>query len=117
MAKMFQGKQTRQEEMAEAKAVRSGKVSPAEYARREKAEGDKASTKSLEARGKQLASGKMSADQYAGKAMPKMANGGMVQGYADGGLVGLHRASTSMVPNAPCMSHGPGVRSHQDYKK
>lgn len=108
MAKMFQGKQTRQEEMAEAKAVRSGKVSPAEYARREKAEGDKASTKTLEARGKQLASGKMSAAQYAGSAMPKM---------ADGGLVGLHRASTSMAPNAPCMSHGPGVRSHQDYKK
>lgn len=80
--KPFAGKQTKKEEMAEAKAVRSGKVSPAQYAAKEKAEGDKKSKSSLEARGKQLASGKMSAKEYASeaKSMPKLKNGGMVRG-------------------------------------
>lgn len=63
----FKGKQTKAEEMAEAKKVRSGKMSPAEYARAEKKEGDKKSMGSLMARGKALASGKMSAQAY-GKA-------------------------------------------------
>lgn len=71
--KPFQGKQTKKEEMAEAKAVRSGKVSPAQYAAREKAEGDTKSKSALMARGKALASGKMSASAYGAKAkgMPK----------------------------------------------
>lgn len=116
----FKGKQTKAEEMAEAKAVRSGKVSPAEYARKEKAEGDTKSMASLKARGEKLASGRMSAAEYGAMApkMKKMADGGMVKGYADGGSVGgLYRASTSMKPNEPCYTHGPGVRSQQDYKK
>ncbi len=37
-APMFRGKETRAEELREAKAVRSGKISPAQYARGEKAE-------------------------------------------------------------------------------
>lgn len=104
MAKPFQGKQTRAEEMAEAKAVRSGRMTPAQYARGEKSEGDKASAASLKARGQALASGRLSPEKYAGMAtdMPKK--------MADGGLVG-------MAPNTPTGVCGPGVRSRQDYKK
>lgn len=107
MAKAFQGKQTRAEEMAEAKAVRSGRVSPAQYARGEKSEGDKASTATLKARGQALASGRMSPAEYAGKAS------GVPKKMADGGLV----HSGFSAPNTPTGACGPGVRSHQDYKK
>ena len=71
MAKAFGGKQTPAEERKEARMVRSGKVSPAEYARREKAEGDSKSTSSLKSTGQKLASGKMSPSQYASKPMKK----------------------------------------------
>ena len=106
MNKAFKGKQTAAEEKAEAKMVRSGKMTPAQYARAEKAEGDTQSTKSLEARGKQLASGKLSADKYAAMApdMPKMADGGLV------------RQGTG-APNECTYNQGPGVRSMQDYRK
>lgn len=69
--KAFAGKQTPAEERKEARMVRSGKVSPAEYARREKAEGDKKSPATLKSTGQKLASGKMSAAQYASKPMRK----------------------------------------------
>lgn len=68
MAKMpmpFKGKQTRGEEMAEAKAVRSGKMTPAQYAKGEKKEGNKMSAKMLAKRGAAMKSGKMSPAQYA----------------------------------------------------
>ena len=78
--KPFTGKDTKAEEMAEAKAVRGGKVSAKEYVRREvaeeKKEGEKPNPKKLAATGKALASGKMSADKYG--SMAKMANGGKV---------------------------------------
>jgi hypothetical protein len=64
----FKGKQTKAEEMKEAKMVRTGKVSPAQYAKREKAEGNPKSMKSLRSDGKALATGKMTAGQYASKA-------------------------------------------------
>jgi hypothetical protein len=73
----FKGKDNKAEEMAEAKAVRSGKVSPAQYARAEKKEGDKKSMGALKATGKALATGKESAAQYGARA--KMKNGGMVK--------------------------------------
>ena len=80
--KPFTGKDTRAEEEAEARAVRSGKLSPKGYAaaekREEKMEGEKTSAKKLLNTGKQLASGKMSASQYG--AMAKKANGGIVKG-------------------------------------
>lgn len=80
--KPFSGKDTAAEEMAEAKAVRSGKVSPAQYKAREmaeeKREGEKSNPKKLAATGKALASGAMSAGKYASQA--KMANGGKVSG-------------------------------------
>ena len=67
----FKGKQTKAEEMAEAKAVRSGRTSPAEYARAEKKEGDAKSVASLKAKGEKLASGRMTAAQYAAKPATK----------------------------------------------
>lgn len=66
--KPFGGKQTKAEEMAEAKAVRSGKVTPKQYAAAEKKEGDKKPTGKLVATGKALASGKMPAAKYAATA-------------------------------------------------
>lgn len=80
--KPFTGKDTKGEEMAEAKAVRSGKVSPKGYAaseqREEKKEGEKPTPrKALLQKGKDLASGKLSASAYG--AMAKKANGGMVK--------------------------------------
>lgn len=63
-ANPFKGKDNRAEEMAEARQVRSGKVSPAQYAKKEKAEGDKKPTKALMATGKKLATGKLSAATY-----------------------------------------------------
>lgn len=78
--KPFTGKDTKAEEMAEAKAVRSGKVTPKGYVAKEKAEekkeGEKSNPKKLAATGKALASGKMSAEKYG--SMAKMANGGKV---------------------------------------
>ena len=105
--KAFSGKDNRKEEMAEAKAVRSGKVSPAQYTSKEmaeeKREGAKSNPAKLMSTGKALASGKMSASQYGSMAM-----------MADGGLV---RASNSTAPNECAYNGGPGVRSQQDYKK
>ena len=69
--KAFAGKQTPAEERKEARMVRSGKVSPAEYARREKAEGDSESPAKLKATGQKLASGKLSASKYASRPMKK----------------------------------------------
>ncbi|MEY5145604.1 MAG: hypothetical protein RL745_973 [Actinomycetota bacterium] len=84
--KPFSGKDTKAEEMAEARAVRSGKVSAKQYVAREtaeeKKEGEKSSRAELIKKGKALASGKMSAEEYG--SMAKMANGGKVK-MADGG--------------------------------
>lgn len=69
--KPFTGKDTKAEEMAEAKAVKSGKVSVGQYVRKETAEhrkeGEKEPRSMLLSKGKALASGKMSAKQYAEK--------------------------------------------------
>ena len=78
--KPFSGKDTKAEEMAEAKEVRSGKMTAAQYKSKEmteeKREGEKSKPKKLMATGKALASGKMSPSKYG--AMAKMANGGKV---------------------------------------
>lgn len=79
----FANKDTRSEEMAEARQVRSGKMSPAQYAAMEKAEGDHKETKSqLQSKGKQLATGKLSAAEYGKQSkegMHKMPNGKMMK--------------------------------------
>ena len=80
MAKMFQGKQSPAEEMAEAKALKSGKITKGEYVKGEMSEGhDKGhAMKKADA----LKSGKMSAKEYAAKHKEpkKMADGGMAGG-------------------------------------
>ncbi|NQW93629.1 MAG: hypothetical protein HQ446_06285 [Polaromonas sp.] len=67
----FKGKQDKGEEMAEAKAVKAGKVSPKAYMMREmaeeKAKGKTAAPAKLMATGKALAAGKMTPQQYANK--------------------------------------------------
>ena len=62
MTKMFKGKETPKEEMKEAKAVKSGKISVAQYAKGEASEGH---GKGAKAKGMALKSGKMSAKAYA----------------------------------------------------
>lgn len=101
--KMFQGKESRSEEMAEAKALKSGKISKAQYMAGEKREGEHTASQ-IRSNANAIKSGRMSPAQYAGQHM------------ADGGLVGSYRQNPGFeAPNAPggC---GP-VRSIQDYKK
>lgn len=64
MAKMFQGKDNKAEEMAEAKALRSGKISKAQYVAGEKKEGH---GKGAAKAGSAIKSGKMTPAQYAAK--------------------------------------------------
>ena len=79
MAKLFQGKQTKSEEMAEAKALKSGKISKDEYVKGEVAEGH--SMRDAAKRADAMKSGKMSAQEYAAKHGKKMADGGYVCGH------------------------------------
>ena len=100
--KAFSGKDTKAEERAEARAVRSGKVSPAKYKAKEmaeeKAEGEPSNPDRLMATGRRLASGALTPDRYA-------------EGMADGGVVRMS------APNECTYNYGPGVRSNRDYKK
>ena len=73
MAKLFTGKDTRAEEMAEAKALKGGKISKKQYVAGEKSEGHgKGAAKKADA----IKSGKLSPAKYA--AGEKMADGGCV---------------------------------------
>lgn len=69
--KKFTGKDTRAEEMAEAKALKSGKISKAQYIagekREERKEGEKASISKIKANANAIKSGKMSPSGYAKK--------------------------------------------------
>jgi hypothetical protein len=77
MGKMFAGKETPDEEMAEAKALKSGKISKGQYLKGEKSEGENPAKAKKNADA--IKSGKMSPKQYASKEEPKkMANGGSV---------------------------------------
>lgn len=99
--KMFQGKESRAEEMAEAKALKSGKISKAQYMAGEKSEGEH-SAKEIRRNADAIKSGRMSPAQYAGA--EKMADGGLVRGGYG-------------APNECTGITGPGTRSRQDYKK
>ena len=92
MAKPFGGKETPAEEMAEAKALKSGKISKKEYIKGEKSEGP---AKGAKAKADAIKSGKMTRKQYA-----DMHKGGKMKKMADGGMAG-----------------GCGRRSMQDYGK
>ena len=64
---MFKGKETYKEELAEGKAVKSGKLTPAQYAKGESKEktAKKEPYKEELAEGKALKSGKVSPEKYA----------------------------------------------------
>lgn len=86
--KLFGGKESRAEEMAEAKALRSGKISERQYVRGEKSEGHKEEDSGKMA--KSIKSGKMSPAAYAKMetSEPKgMKCGGNVKKMAGGGYV------------------------------
>ena len=76
MAKLFQGKDGKSEEMAEAKALKGGKISKAQYMQGGKSEGH--SMKGAGKKADAIKAGKMTPAQYAaGEKREKMADGGM----------------------------------------
>ncbi len=79
---LFKGKETPAEEMKEAKALKSGKISPKQYAKGEASEGH---GKGAMAKAKAIKSGKMSPAAYAKE--HTMKKGGMCKGYKAGGSV------------------------------
>ena len=94
MKKMFGGKETKAEEMKEAKALKSGKISPKQYVAGEKSEGHGAGAAK---KASAIKSGKLSPAKYAaehksegmkrgGCTTKKMASGGLTAGHksADG---------------------------------
>ena len=82
MAKMFAGKETKGEELAEAKALKSGKITKQQYMAGEKSEGED-NARNAKKNANAIKSGKMTPAQYAAKGEPKkMANGGMASGCA-----------------------------------
>lgn len=86
---LFKGKETKAEEMAEAKAVKSGKLTPAQYAKGEAKEGH---GKGAKAKGEALKAGKLSAKAYASE-HEGMKKGGKVKKYAEGGAVAVGKKS------------------------
>jgi hypothetical protein len=139
MAKLFKGKETPAEEMAEAKALKGGKISKEQYVKGEKSEGH---GKGAKAKADAIKSGKMSPKQYADmekeEGMKKMANGGMAcspKKMANGGFAerdvrsktdgwAAHgsrqfqkKADGGMASKCMPGMSGTGRRSSQDYGK
>lgn len=80
--KMFKGKDTKAEEMKEAKALKGGKITPKQYMKGEKSEGEKGKDMTMAKKAaKAIPAGKMTPKQYADmqkkEGMKKMANGGI----------------------------------------
>ena len=85
MKRLFRGTESAAEEKAEARAVRSGKITPKQYVAGEKSEGEK--EPGMMARAKALKSGKMSPAAYAKhEKSEKMCGGGKVKKMASGGV-------------------------------
>jgi hypothetical protein len=75
--KLFGGKESYSEELGEAKAVASKKISPKQFVKGEKSEGHKGEEKGVASMAKKIASGKMSPQAYAKKeAAEPMKKGG-----------------------------------------
>ena len=90
--KLFGGKETFGEELKEAKAVKSKKITPAQFVKGEKSEGHKEENSSALA--KKIASGKMSPKQYASsEAKEKYARGGGIEskGKTKGKMIKMNR--------------------------
>lgn len=110
MKRLFRGADTPAEEKAEARAVRSGKITPKQYVAGEKSEGEK--EPGMMARAKALKSGKMSPAAYAkheGTEKPaakKMKRGGCAtKKMAAGGAAAKAKAGCKTVK----MAKGGGV--------
>ena len=87
--KLFGGKETAAEEMKEAKALKTGKISKSQYVAGEKSEGHgKGAAKTATA----IKSGKISPKQYA-QAETMMCGGGKVKKMAAGGLAAGHKSA------------------------
>ena len=85
--KLFGGKETYAEELKEAKALKSGKISEKQFVRGEKSEGHKGEEPNPSKLAKEIKSGRKSPTQYAkeeSKEM-KMCGGGKAMKYATGG--------------------------------
>ena len=77
---LFKGGETYGEELREAKAITSKKISPKQFVKGEKSEGHKEEEKGAAKIAKKIASGKMSPKQYATmETSEKMAKGGMIK--------------------------------------
>lgn len=84
--KLFKGKETPAEEMKEARALKSGKISPSQFVKGEKSEGHKEENSMKIA--KEIKSGKMSPGKYAKmESKEYMKKGGCVKKMASGGYV------------------------------
>jgi hypothetical protein len=86
--RLFKGKETSAEELKEAKALKSGKISPKQFVRGEKSEGHKEENSASIA--SKIKSGKMSPAAYAkmeSKEPKGMRKGGSCKGYKAGGKV------------------------------
>lgn len=88
MDKMFGGKETKAEEMKEAKALKSGKISPKQYVAGEKSEGHGAGAAK---KATAIKSGKLSPVAYAKE--HAMKKGGCVKKMASGGLAAGHKSA------------------------
>ena len=87
--KLFGGKETAGEELKEAKALKSGKISKSQYVAGEKSEGHgKGAAKTASA----IKSGKISPKQYA-QAETMMKKGGRAKCMASGGLAAGHKSA------------------------
>ena len=86
--KMFGGKETPAEEKKEAKALKSGKISPKQYVAGEKSEGHGAGAAKKAAA---IKSGKLSPAAYAKE--HAMKKGGCVKKMASGGLAAGHKSA------------------------
>jgi hypothetical protein len=80
---MFGGKESAKEELAEAKALKSGKISKSQYVAGEKSEGE---SKGVAKKANAIKSGKLSPSAYA-KGEKPFKCGGKVKKYAEGGEV------------------------------
>jgi hypothetical protein len=103
--KLFKGKETFGEEMKEAKAVKSGKISPKMFAKGEKMEGHKEEKNPL-GLGKKIASGKMSPKQYADMESKE------AKGYKAGGMIATKMGKVTAGGKRPHGEHTVQTKGH-----
>ena len=95
MKKMFGGKETKAEEMKEAKALKSGKISPKQYVAGEKSEGHGAGAAKKAAA---IKSGRLSPKAYAAEEKSEgMKKGGCVKKARGGGIETKGKTKGTMV--------------------